>query len=412
MLSLLLLVYSGVCVTLGQDDFNNARTLELEEMKTANEPTLEVTDRDPNLLLQDTDNVTFFLKDSGGVIGNENVTLHFIFDNAGVIQPIPNAVLTKTSNVSVMIKPLKAGHVVVTTNTSNSNIKTEFTGFLRVDVMKSKALETFSTVVGWVYFVAWSVSFYPQIYENFKRKSVIGLNFDFLSLNLVGFSVYGVFNVGLFWIPSIQDEYFDLHPQGVNPVQANDVFFTLHAVAATLVTIVQCFLYQRGNQRVSRVCMVLLVLIVLFLGASLIASLLSKLSWLQYLYFCSYVKLGITLVKYMPQAYMNYRRKSTVGWSIGNILLDFTGGSLSILQMFLISINNDDWGSIFGDPTKFGLGFFSILFDILFIVQHYWLYRGNLPHQELEGDAGGEERQGDQEEADPVPRVETNPPYQ
>ena len=31
------------------------------------------------------------------------------------------------------------------------------------------------------------------------------------------------------------------------------------------------------------------------------------------------------------QVYLNFRRKSTVGWSIGNVLLDFTGGSLSIL---------------------------------------------------------------------------------
>jgi hypothetical protein len=36
---------------------------------------------------------------------------------------------------------------------------------------------------------------------------------------------------------------------------------------------------------------------------------------------------------------MNYRRKSTVGWSIGNILLDFTGGIFSLLQMFLIAYN-------------------------------------------------------------------------
>ena len=70
-----------------------------------------------------------------------------------------------------------------------------------------------------------------------------------------------------------------------------------------------------------------------------------------------------------------FRRKSTVGWSIGNILLDFTGGSLSIVQMILISWNNDDWGSIFGDPTKFGLGFFSVVFDIFFMLQHYVFYR-------------------------------------
>jgi hypothetical protein len=36
---------------------------------------------------------------------------------------------------------------------------------------------------------------------------------------------------------------------------------------------------------------------------------------------------------------MNYRRKSTEGWSIGNILLDFTGGILSMLQMILNAYN-------------------------------------------------------------------------
>lgn len=37
---------------------------------------------------------------------------------------------------------------------------------------------------------------------------------------------------------------------------------------------------------------------------------------------------------------MNYCRKSTEGWSIGNVLLDFAGGSFSLLQMFLQSYNN------------------------------------------------------------------------
>lgn len=36
---------------------------------------------------------------------------------------------------------------------------------------------------------------------------------------------------------------------------------------------------------------------------------------------------------------MNYRRKSTVGWSIGNVCLDFTGGTLSMLQMIINSVN-------------------------------------------------------------------------
>lgn len=42
---------------------------------------------------------------------------------------------------------------------------------------------------------------------------------------------------------------------------------------------------------------------------------------------------------------MNFRRKSTEGWSIGNVLLDFTGGSFSLLQMFLQSYNNGKAGT-------------------------------------------------------------------
>jgi len=92
---------------------------------------------------------------------------------------------------------------------------------------------------------------------------------------------------------------------------------------------------------------------------------------------------------------MNYKRKSTSGWSIGNIFLDFTGGLLSILQMVInaynyskyysilemLSVNlnlyfiADDWASVFGDPTKFGLGLLSIIFDILFFLQHFVFYR-------------------------------------
>ena len=34
--------------------------------------------------------------------------------------------------------------------------------------------------------------------------SVIGLNFDFVGLNIVGFTLYGCYNVALFWIHSVQ----------------------------------------------------------------------------------------------------------------------------------------------------------------------------------------------------------------
>ncbi|KAM7139548.1 cystinosin isoform 2-T2 [Macrochelys suwanniensis] len=211
--------------------------------------------------------------------------------------------------------------------------------------------------------------------SNSNQTGVVGLSFDYVALNLTGFIAYSVFNVGLFWIAYIKEQFLRQYPNGVNPVDSNDVFFSLHAVALTLFVIFQCCIYERASQRVSRVAIGLLVIAWIFTFTTLSVAAAGEITWLHFLFFFSYIKLGITLIKYFPQAYMNFLRKSTEGWSIGNVLLDFTGGSFSLLQMFLQSYNNDEWKLIFGDPTKFGLGLFSIIFDIVFIIQHYCLYR-------------------------------------
>ncbi|XP_015182819.1 PREDICTED: cystinosin homolog isoform X2 [Polistes dominula] len=275
----------------------------------------------------------------------------------------------------IFVKGISAGHSTLSLNVTPSDVTVFTDAFVRVTVEKSDTIYHCSVVVGWIYFLAWSVSFYPQIYSNYKRQSVVGLNFDYLSLNLVGFIMYALFNCGLFWIPEIELEYFNRYPKGLNPVQVNDIFFSLHAVFATVITIVQCFIYETGSQRVSTTVRIVHALFAIFIFISMLLAVTAVIMWLDFLYYCSYVKLCITLIKYVPQAFYNYRRKSTVGWSIGNIFLDFTGGVLSMLQMILNAYNYDDWESIFGDPTKFGLGFFSVAFDIFFIIQHYVLYR-------------------------------------
>ena len=55
-----------------------------------------------------------------------------------------------------------------------------------------------------------------------------------------------------------------------------------------------------------------------------------NLSWDTFLVM-GYAKCAITLVKYVPQVYLNYSRQSTVGFSIINVLLDLAGGILSFL---------------------------------------------------------------------------------
>jgi hypothetical protein len=97
------------------------------------------------------------------------------------------------------------------------------------------------------------------------------------------------------------------------------------------------------------------------------------------------VKLGVTVCKYVPQALMNCAKQSTVGWSIGNVLLDFTGGVLSIGQLLLDGATLG-WGGVVGDPIKFGLGFISMVFDALFMVQHYCLFTDHREEEERSGD--------------------------
>jgi len=87
------------------------------------------------------------------------------------------------------------------------------------------------------------------------------------------------------------------------------------------------------------------------------------------------VKLVVTVVKYIPQVWVNYKRQSTLGWSINQILLDISGGVLSLLQLIIDSSLQDDWSGLAGNPVKLGLGNISIVFDVVFMLQHYWLYR-------------------------------------
>uniref|UniRef100_A0A1B6FXE4 Cystinosin homolog n=2 Tax=Cuerna arida TaxID=1464854 RepID=A0A1B6FXE4_9HEMI len=334
---------------------------------------LVISDNDLSIIVGQSSSFTLRLTDPLP----EPVNISIAVTHAGVISIDPTTIEAPPNSVGpwqVNVTAQEGGHVVVYAVIS-PNITQDDQAFIRVTAQHSQTIALTSFIIGWVYFFAWSISFYPQIYDNFVRKSVIGLNFDFLALNIVGFTMYGIFNIGLYWVPEIEREYFIRHPRGLNPVQLNDIVFAVHAAFATLITISQCFCFERGNQRVSTTAWSILAAFALIFITCLGLALFDYILWLDFLYDCSYIKLTITLIKYIPQAFMNYQRKSTVGWSIGNVFLDFTGGLLSMGQMLMNAYNYNDWVSIFGDPTKFGLGLFSVVFDILFIFQHYILYR-------------------------------------
>ena len=83
--------------------------------------------------------------------------------------------------------------------------------------------------------------------------------------------------------------------------------------------------------------------------------------------------------------WLNFKRKSTAGFHIGGVLLDFGGGVLSLLQMDLYCFIEHSNNQLTGNIPKMALAVATLLFNIILIWQHYVFYFGN------EHDAGEQE---------------------
>ncbi len=78
----------------------------------------------------------------------------------------------------------------------------------------SLPLVTLSHVLGWIYTLAWSLSFYPQVIRNFRHKTTLGLSTDYVALNAVGHSSYLVYNALLLFYEPVRRAYRRRHGVG------------------------------------------------------------------------------------------------------------------------------------------------------------------------------------------------------
>jgi len=240
----------------------------------------------------------------------------------------------------------------------------------------SEILITLSQIFGWTYFFSWSASFYGQIYENWKFKSVEGLKLDYVILNLIGFSCYSMYTTEGYFYPD--------NPYGLGKVVLQDLLFAYHALTMVIICVVQCFNYEKGTNTVSSVAQLLALGFVVEIFISYFA--IQYFQWIiptqnfNWWLLLGYFKLTLTITKYSPQVYWNWSRKCTVGWNISGILLDVVGGLFSIAQIIVDSIIS---GVGHFNVVKFLLGNISLLFDVIFIVQHYHTYSENNKKHEI-----------------------------
>lgn len=93
-----------------------------------------------------------------------------------------------------------------------------------------------NSVLGWVYTLSWSISFYPQTYLNYCRRSTTGASFSYFSLNILGFSAYVLSTTSLYASPLIRAQYAARNPVSLEPtVRLNDVVFGANAFFWSLI---------------------------------------------------------------------------------------------------------------------------------------------------------------------------------
>ncbi len=246
-----------------------------------------------------------------------------------------------------------------------------------------------SSIIGYTYFLSWSASFYPQIIMNHERKTTRGLSVDFCVLNVLGYCCYTVYTTTFFWNQRIRDEYKHRF-SGEVTVQGNDVAFALHAVVMATVTLSQIGIYDTFNARPPsrRVLAIILSTILFCIGYVCFTWVVKgSIDFLGFLYVLGTIKVGVTIGKYVPQALLNKSRQSTVGWNVLNVILDLTGGVLSFIQLVGDCACLGDWSGLFGNPTKLFLSMITIFFDLVFLMQHYFLYADKDSYSQLPLDA-------------------------
>lgn len=206
----------------------------------------------------------------------------------------------------------------------------------------------------------------------------------------------------MYFDEEIKHMYEERFSNESSTVQSNDVAFSVHAMILSFIYLVQIVYY--GDRHCSFHLKPLTWVLVLSMGipSALVPILihvgyLPYSTWLDYFYALSFFKICCTLTKYSKQVTLNWKRKSTSGWNIWYNFLECSGGSLSMIQIVLDSIDMQDITGITGNMAKFALGIATIFFDVsvsfqiktkyctvynltvsifqaIFFTQHYILY--------------------------------------
>merc|ERR1719188_257823 len=188
----------------------------------------------------------------------------------------------------------------------------------------------------------------------------------------------------LYWNTQLREEYSAKHHHNNAAVKLNDVFFAGQAVLFACLSLLQFAFFDRAApQQLNLADKVLHFMVVglatallAYTGLALVIAYTSEqfVTWLTFVLILPPLLMLEIVVENFPQVWLNCKSKSTSGFSIVGVWLDLIGSSLSLSQLVFDAWSSGDWEAVLGNPAKLALGFVSLLYDFIFLLQHYVLF--------------------------------------
>lgn len=233
------------------------------------------------------------------------------------------------------------------------------------------ALELASNICGWLFVVAWGALAYPQIYLNYKLKSVEGFKLDYPFLSMSGFAFVSIAYSVVYFTPGLP---FDNY--GYGAIRIQDLVFVYHNLITNFILNIQAMIYKSGKNSLSHFSLFFISFAWISTGIIYVCSevynILPSSEEANVYVYLGYLKVFTSLTKYAPLAYWNYVRKSTDGFSTNAFFFDFAGATFAISQEIIDYMD----GTIDTlNPVKLTLSVVSITYDLILFYQHFYLYR-------------------------------------
>lgn len=249
------------------------------------------------------------------------------------------------------------------------------------------SLQTLSSLCGWIYVFCWGISLYPPLLLNYRTKSVEGLSLDFAYLNFWGCTFY-LFSVSLLYFSTTVRLEYALAQEASSRtakgaikqplVQFNDVIYGIHSLILVIILLSQFYLFgykKSPNQKLSKPVKVLsvagaigtLMLLVRIYELNPTREHYQLVDLANILGTC---KVFLSTVKYLPQAYFNYQRKSLKGFAVKACISDIVGAVLCASQLLIDGYLRGDMASVLHHPSKLLLAAVTMTFGIIFFCQH------------------------------------------